>query len=345
MERSAHAREAFAIGRCGGGARESGFALRAPGRLGPIRTICKNRALGRSQDRITSVAPKEQFTRADVRRKFGVTERQLQSWERLDFLAPAQSYSFAELVAIKTLIKLRENRIPPRRIGEALASLRQKLNWVKRPLAELRIVSNGKRIAVHLPGEKMEAITGQILFDFDASGLATIKSLPEKKASGHTLREAETWFQRGLDLEETGAPMETAVEAYRRALEFNPRAAGALVNLGTIYYRQRKFAEAEKYYREAVDADPEYPLAHFNLGNMHDEQGRVGEAFAHYRRALELNPNYADAHFNVALLCERTGDALKAVHHWKSYLKLDSTGQWADIARRQLARLREAVIL
>ena len=290
------------------------------------------------------MAPKEQYTRADVRRKFGVTERQLQSWEKQDLLAAAKTYSFSELVAIQTLIKLRENRIAPRRIGEALAALRRKLDWVKEPLSELRIVSDGKRIAVHLPGEKMEAISGQILFDFDAAGLANVKSLPEKKRSSNVLRESETWFQKGLDLEETGAPVDAAVDAYRKALELNPAAAGALVNLGTICYRQRKFAEAETYYRDAVAADPDYPLAQFNLGNLYDEQGRIGEAFAHYRRALQLNPGYADAHFNIALLCERTGDALKAVHHWKTYLKLDHSGQWAEIARRQLARLREAVI-
>jgi tetratricopeptide (TPR) repeat protein len=290
------------------------------------------------------VAPKEQYTRADVRRKFGVTERQLQSWEKQDLLAAAAAYSFSELVAIQTLIKLRENRIPPRRIGEALAALRRKLDWVKEPLSELRIVSDGKRIAVHLPGEKMEAISGQILFDFDAAGLANIKSLPEKNRSLNPLRESETWFQKGLDLEESGAPVDAAVDAYRKALELNPVAAGALVNLGTICYRQRKFAEAERYYRDAVAADPDYPLAQFNLGNLYDEQGRAGEAFAHYRRALQLSPGYADAHFNIALLCERTGDALKAVHHWKTYLKLDHSGQWAEIARRQLARLREAVI-
>ncbi|MGA7234772.1 MAG: tetratricopeptide repeat protein [Bryobacteraceae bacterium] len=290
------------------------------------------------------MAPKEQYTRADVRRKFGVSERQLQSWERKDLIAAATTYSFSELVAIQTLLKLRENGIAPRRIGEALAALRRKLDWVKEPLSELRIVSDGRRIAVHLPGEKMEAISGQILFDFDAAGLANVKSLPEKKRSPNVLRESETWFQKGLDLEETGAPVDAAVDAYRKALELNPAAAGALVNLGTICYRQRKFDDAERYYRDAVAADPDYPLAQFNLGNLYDEQGRIGEAFEHYRRALQLNPGYADAHFNIALLCERTGDALKAVHHWKTYLKLDQSGQWAEIARRQLARLREAVI-
>jgi tetratricopeptide (TPR) repeat protein len=290
------------------------------------------------------VAPKEQYSRADVRRQFGVTERQLRGWERQNLIAAAEAYSFSDLIAIKTLIKLRENHIHARQIGEALESLRRKLDWVKQPLTELRIVSDGRKISVHVAGQKMEAISGQILIDFDAAALGGVTSFPEKKRSAGRLRESEEWFQRGLDLEETGAPVESAIEAYSKALELNPQAAGALVNLGTIYYRQRKFVEAEKYYCEAIAADPDYPLAQFNLGNLYDEQNRLADAFDRYRRALALNPSYADAHFNIALLCERTGDALKAVHHWKNYLKLDGTGQWAEIARRQLARLREAVI-
>jgi tetratricopeptide (TPR) repeat protein len=290
------------------------------------------------------VAPKEQYSRADVRRQFGVTERQLRSWERQDLLTAAESYSFSDLIAVKTIVKLRENHIPARQIGEALASLRRKLDWVKEPLSELRIVSDGRKISVHVAGQKMEAISGQILFDFDAAALGAVASFPEKKRSAQRLRESEEWFQRGLDAEESGAPVELAIEAYVKALQLNPEAAGALVNLGTIHYRQRKFGEAEKYYCQAIAADPEYPLAQFNLGNLYDEQNRFADAFERYRRALALNPAYADAHFNIALLCERTGDTLKAVHHWKNYLKLDSSGQWAEIARRQLAKLREAMI-
>ncbi|MBZ5624498.1 MAG: tetratricopeptide repeat protein [Acidobacteriia bacterium] len=291
------------------------------------------------------MAPNEEYSRADVRRKFGLSERQLRSWEKQEFIPPAETYSFSDLIALQTLIKLRESRIQPRQIGRALVSLRQKLDWVKQPLSELRIVSNGRKIAVHVAGQRMEAISGQILFDFDAAELGGVKSFPERKHAVNRTRESELWFQKGLDLEETGAPVELAVEAYQKVLELNPVAAGALVNLGTIYYRQRNFAEAEKYYRRAIAADPGYPLAQFNLGNLYDEQGRVSEALDYYRRALSLNPNYADAHFNLALLCERTSDNLKAVHHWKAYLKLDSTGQWAEIARRQLERLRQVTLI
>ena len=290
------------------------------------------------------MAPTEEYSRAQIRRKFGLSERQLQSWERQDLVAPSTSYSFSDLIAFKTLLKLRENRIPAREIARALRSLRQKLSWIKQPLAELRVVSYGKHITVHVGGQKMEAISGQILLDFDAVELGSLRSFPERKRTVSRTRESEEWFQRGLELEETGAPIERAIAAYEKVLELNPSAAGALVNLGTIFYRQRRFDQAEQYYRSAIEADPHYPLAQFNLGNLYDEQGRLKEAHDHYKRALALNAQYADAHFNLALLSERLGDQMRAVHHWKAYLKLDRTGQWADIARRQLERLKEAVI-
>lgn len=289
-------------------------------------------------------SPQEEYSRADIRRHFGVTERQLRTWEQRNLIAAAERYTFSDLIALQTIVKLREQRIPVKRIGQAVQSLRSKLSWIKEPLSELRIVSDGRKINVHVAGQKMEAISGQILLDFEASSLGGVRAFPDRKSSANRMRESEVWFQKGLDLEETGAPIEDAIDAYRKVLELNPSAAGALVNLGTIYYRQKKFVEAERYYAEAIKADPEYALAQFNLGNLYDEQGRVGEALEHYREALGLNPNYADAHFNLALLCERMGDALKAVHHWKAYLKLDNAGQWADIARKQLERLRQAMI-
>ena len=291
------------------------------------------------------MAPKEEYSRADVRRQFELSERQLRSWEKQSLIPVAERYTFSDLIAIQTLIKLRENNIRAQEIGKALASLRQKLDWIKQPLSELRIVSDGRRIAVHVAGQKMEAISGQILFDFDASALGGVRAFPERKQSANRVREAESWFQKGLELEETGAPVQEAIAAYQKVLELNAQAAGALVNLGTIYYRQRKFAEAERYYRAATEADPDYALAQFNLGNLYDEQNRMKQAHEHYTAALRLNPNYADAHFNLALLYERSGDNLRSVHHWKTYLKLDSSGQWAEIARRQLERLRETTVI
>ena len=274
-----------------------------------------------------------------------LSERQLKSWERAGLTrAGAPAYSFRDLIALRAVHELRAHGIPLRKIGRALESLKRRLSEVQDPLAELKVFSDGRKIAVRVAGQNMEALTGQILFDFDTSELASVRPLPPQAPSPPRERESETWFQRGLFLEETGAPVEEAIEAYLRAIEFNPSAAGALVNLGTIHYRLRRFKEAEHYYAQSLEADANYPLAHFNLGNLYDERGELSKAQHCYEAALRLNPNYGDAHFNLALLCERKGDALKAVHHWKTYLKLDGSSEWAAIARRQLEKLRVALL-
>ena len=273
-----------------------------------------------------------------------LSERQLRSWERLGLVPAADTYSFRDLIALRTIGELRARRIPLGKIGRALQSLKQRLSEVRDPLAELKIFSDGRKIAVRVAGQNMEALTGQILFDFDTSELASVQPLPPQPPQAPRVRDSEAWFQKGLFLEETGAPVEEAVEAYLQAVECNPQAAGALVNLGTIRYRLRQFKEAEDYYARALQADPNYPLAHFNLGNLYDERGDLAKAQRCYEAALRVNPRYGDAHFNLALLCERRNDVLRAVHHWKSYLKIDNAGNWADIARRQLEKLRVALL-
>ncbi len=271
-----------------------------------------------------------------------VSESRLRSWERQELIAPAESYGFSELIALRALQKLSENRIAPKQIARALVSLKQKLSHIDRPLSELKIASDGRKISVLVAGQKMEALSGQMLFDFDAGDLPSLRAFPQKSKTPEVdVAESERWFQRGLALEETGASAEACETAYLRAVQFNPGAAGALVNLGTIHFRQKHYTEAEDFYRRALAADPSYTLALFNLGNLCDERGRLDEARDFYQKSLKLTPGYADAHFNLALLSERTGDPLRAVAHWKAYLKLDSTSNWAKTARRQLDRLKQ----
>ncbi len=292
--------------------------------------------------------PSGAYRREDIRRIVDVTERQLRSWEKQGLLTPQEEFGFADLLALKTLKKLRELNITPKQIQRAITSLKTRLEDIEQPLAQLRITAEGRRIMVHVGGAVMEPITGQLLLDFDAKEIEKLRSFPARPApdaGGNDAKErlAEHWFQRGLALEETGAPVEEAVAAYTRAIEANPNASGALVNLGTIAFRMRRMKVAAEYYERAAKADPEYPLAHFNLGNLNDELGNFEVARRHYLEAIRLNPRYADAYFNLALLCERNNELLQAIAHWQAYLKLDSTSSWATTARRQLARLKNSV--
>jgi tetratricopeptide (TPR) repeat protein len=225
--------------------------------------------------------------------------------------------------------------------------LKQKIAGLEYPLSEVKFLPEGRKLSVQVAGQRMEPISGQILFDFETAAPTGVKSFPAEPPVNRAAveKEAEFWFQRGLELEESGAPVQDTIEAYTKSVKLNPHAAGALVNLGTIHYRMRRYREAEKFYVQAIEADSAYPLAHFNLGNLYDEEGRLEKAEEYYKTALLLKTQYADAHYNQALLCERRGESLKAVHHWKTYLKLDPGSSWSTVARRQLEKLREATVI
>jgi tetratricopeptide (TPR) repeat protein len=288
------------------------------------------------------------FSREEARRLLHVSEKQLKSWEQQKLVAPAAVYGFRELLALRTLIRLRQNRVPPLRIRRAIQALTEKLNGIENPLTELKLYADGKRVRVEIDGRAMEAASGQLLLDFDPAELSRLLEFRAKE-SPHAERDqrqsAERWFQRGLDLEQTGAPAEQVIEAYGKAVQLDPNSAGALVNLGTIYFNAHQWKEAERYYTQAIEVDPDYALAHFDLANLCDERGSHALALEHYLTALRLSPSYADAHYNIALLYQSMKQPMKAVRHWLAYLKLDPSSSWSTIARRELAKLREATVV
>jgi tetratricopeptide (TPR) repeat protein len=297
---------------------------------------------------VPGAAAKQAFSRVEARRVLGVTESQLKSWERQKLVAPTVTYGFRELLGLRTLIKLRQDRVPPMQIRRALAALSDKLSHIENPLTELKLYADGKKVRVEVDGQAMEAVSGQLLLDFDQTELSRLLEFPAKDRAAEERERrasAERWFQRGLELEHSGAPGEQIIEAYQKALELDPNSAGALVNLGTIHFNTRNWEDAERYYRQALAADPEYALAHFDLANLYDERGERIKALAHYEAALRISPNYADAHYNLALLYQGSNQPMKAVRHWTAYLKLDPASHWATIARRELAKLRETTIL
>ena len=296
---------------------------------------------------MAGLATRQAYSRDETRRLLNISERQLKSWETQKLVPPSQTYGFRELLALRSIERLRRDHVKPAQIRRALAALSDKLRHIKDPLTQLKLYADGKKIRVEVEGRAMEAESGQLLLDFDPVELNRLLEFRVKdtgQAEREKRAEAERWFQRGLELEQTGAPSEQIIEAYEKSLELDPKSAGALVNLGTIHFNARDWKGAERYYQQALEADPEYSLAHFDLANLYDERGDRKRALEHYQAALRISPNYADAHYNLALLFQGSNQPMKAVHHWTAYLKLDPASHWSNIARRELTKLRQAAI-
>lgn len=279
----------------------------------------------------------QHYTRAEVSRILGIQIGRLRYWERLRLVQPEarwgqRFYGFRDLVALKTIAQLTENRVPARRLRRALAALQQQLDGVKSPLAELRVMSNGREVAVFAPHARAahEPLTGQFVMNFDTRALAG-------KVHALSARTAEEWFEIGLASDSNPDTWPEAAESYQRALDLAPDWMEARINLGATLYQLGRMEEAEKHFRGALEQDAQNSTLHFNLGCVLDEQGRFDAAITHLKRAVDLAPAYADAHFNLALAYEKQKNKRASRPHWAHYLRLEPRGAWADYARARLA--------
>lgn len=276
----------------------------------------------------------EQFTRREVVRILGVGERQLQYWERLRLVRPRarwgeKFYSFQDLISLRTIKQLTQARVPARRLRRAMEALARQLSAVEAPLTELRIVSNGRNVAVEYEGQTLEPLSGQLLLNFETRELGE-KVRPMRE------RSAEEWLALAAEYESQPETQPLAIDAYLRVLEKAPACLEACINLGTLFYQQGRLEDAAECYRQSVAVDPGSALAHFNLGSVLDELGELASARDALRSALRLDPNYADAHYNLALVYEKLGSPSQARLHWRRYLELDPHSPWANYARQRL---------
>jgi tetratricopeptide (TPR) repeat protein len=279
------------------------------------------------------------YCREDVLRILRLPIRQLTAWEKAGLIASSENYSFDELVQLRKLRDLAATRISVKSIRRSVDAM-QKVSGMMNPLLESVAVLHGSRVAFRQWGALVDPMTRQMAFDFElapCSGMAMVRRNGQEFVQ--PFADLHEMFLRAVRLEEVPGRLEEAKNVYETILELQPGHAAAAINLGTIFYNEKDFAQAERRYRQAAEADPEYALAFFDLGNVLDEQQRMEEAIEAYQRALALVPQYADAHYNLALAYERIQEPRKALQHWMTYTRLDPTGPWASHARSQARKI------
>jgi DNA-binding transcriptional MerR regulator len=283
------------------------------------------------------------FTRREVARLLGVPETRLRSLDRSKVVSPSGSrdgkraYTFQDLIALRATRELLEHHVKLRDVAKAIGALRQTLPRVTRPLQELRITSDGRRVVVRADDGAFEPVTGQMVLDFQVNALRDdVVRVLRPETSKARARTAYDLYAQASALDENPATFDEAEQLYVHAIRLDPSLAIAYTNLGNIRFRRGDDAGAVEMYRRAIDIDAEQPEAHYNLGYVMLEKGDARGSVAYFERALASDPRFADAHFNVAMAYEQLGESARARPHWKRYLELEPTGTWADIARQHV---------
>ena len=261
----------------------------------------------------------DQFTAKEVEKLLGLALSRLRALERAHVVAPSgtkqgkPAYTFQDLIALRAAKELLERKVRLKEVADAVTALRLSLPRVTRPLQELRIVGDGRRVVVRAEDGSFEPVTGQMVLDFQVGALRDdVVRVLRPEAARQRARTAYDLYVKASTLDEDSATFDEAEVLYRRALELDPALSIAYTNLGNIRFRRGDEAGAEKLYVEALARDDRQPEAHYNLGYVMLERGAHGEAAVHFERAIARDPRFADAHFNLAMSLEATGERSRA---------------------------------
>jgi protein O-mannosyl-transferase len=83
---------------------------------------------------------------------------------------------------------------------------------------------------------------------------------------------------------------------YAKTLEQQPDAYLIHINLGAVNWADGDVAGAEREWKEALRLAPDHPIALNDMGLLYTRQKRYAEAVEYFEKAIQVKPNFTDAH-------------------------------------------------
>jgi tetratricopeptide (TPR) repeat protein len=158
----------------------------------------------------------------------------------------------------------------------------------------------------------------------------------------------EIWYQIGV-IEANTQRVPQAVKSLESCLQQAPRFVQAIDGLGSLYWAQGRFQQAEQCYRQLVELTPDNSQAHYNLGVLLQQNLKLDEANDRYRTALALRPAWLEANNNLAYTLYSLGQLDEAYQFFRATLDLRSDYEPAAAGAARIlekrARYQEAYAL
>ncbi len=291
-------------------------------------------------------------TPAMLARLLGVSVSQIRRWQRRGWIVPAREvrrlpyFDFQEVATARRLTELLAAGMSAAEIEKKLAALARYVPGVKRPLAQLSIIVQGKKLLVR-QGDELVEPGGQRHFDFSPGGDAETACVPASVAyasdilalseqAGQMLPTTpEEIVQLAGQLEDEGQ-LEAAAEMYRAAMAAGGPSAEICFLLAELLFQIHDLTAAHERYYMAIELDEDYVEARANLGCVLAELGEQDLAIAAFQGALLYHDDYPDAHYHLGRILDEAGRQDEADPHWKAFLRLAPASPWADEAHERL---------
>lgn len=133
---------------------------------------------------------------------------------------------------------------------------------------------------------------------------------------------------------------EQGIEMLEAVAQAAPLLSAPRIDLGIAYHRLGDLKVSESNLLQALELSPEHPIVHNELGIIYRKTGRFADARESYEAALAVYPGYHFARRNLAVLCDLyLADLNCALENYEAYMATvpgdDEATMWiADIRSR-----------
>ena len=108
----------------------------------------------------------------------------------------------------------------------------------------------------------------------------------------------------GMSLNKKG-DLGGAIKNFYKALEINPRHAGAYINLGNIYSERLDFLPAIKHYKSAIRINPNFPDTYYNLAATFERIKDFSNSLKYYKLSFQQNSQEIKSLTKIRLLSKK----------------------------------------
>ena len=180
-------------------------------------------------------------------------------------------------------------------------------------------------------------LTGQKAIQLFHNSVRNVQGSDKTRDSEYTIFLANVYANLAMAYEDIGQ-LEQTIAQYQKALELLPTKSALHRDLAGVYWKMRRYTEAEPHYKVVVADDATDVQAVYRLGLIFLTKGNYEEAIARLKKVIELDASHVRAYEAVGIASKELGDVPAAIEAFEKVLQLERGNKNAS---EMLKRLRE----